>query len=257
MQQRSLVRSIDILTLISQSKNGLSLNELVELTSIPKTTVYEILLMLIETQMVQSLEGKTRLFQIGLKAFVIGNRYIQNMDLVTESKPIVKDISEELDKTIFIAILDGNQIIYLHKHEPEFVPIYTANVTNREDTYCTSLGKAILAFLPEAELTPLLDSMNFKKRTERTVIDKKSLKRELLITRERGYSIDDREIIDFVQCIGAPIFDHRGHVVAGISTAGLYSPDRDINSEGEKLVNAAREISTRLGYTTQTYRSYL
>ena len=175
MQKRSLVRSIEILTLISQSKNGLSLNELVNLTSIPKTTLYEILLMLIETEMIQSLEGKTRLYQIGLKAFVIGNRYIQNMDLVTESKPIVKKISEDIDKTIFIAILDGNQIIYLHKHEPEFVPIYTANITNREDAYCTSLGKAILAFLPEAEIDSLIDTMNFKKRTDRTIIDKDSL----------------------------------------------------------------------------------
>lgn len=257
MQKRSLVRSIEILTLISQSKNGLSLNELVNLTSIPKTTLYEILLMLIETEMIQSLEGKTRLYQIGLKAFVIGNRYIQNMDLVTESKPIVKKISEDIDKTIFIAILDGNQIIYLHKHEPEFVPIYTANITNREDAYCTSLGKAILAFLPEAEIDSLIDTMNFKKRTDRTIIDRDSLKKELKVTKNRGYSIDDREIIDFVQCIGAPIFNHRGDVVAGISTAGLYSQDRDIVTEGEKLVKAANEISARLGYTKQTYRSYL
>jgi len=257
MQNRSLVRSIQILTLISQSKNGLSLNQIVEATSIPKTTVYEILLMLIETDMVQTLEGKARLYQIGLKAFVIGNRYIQNMDLVSESKPIVKRVSQELDKTIFIAILDGNQIIYLHKHEPENVPIYTANVTNREDAYCTSLGKAMLAFLPNDKLEDLIDSMNFKQRTQRTIIDKKSLIKELEITKKRGYAIDDREIIDFVQCLGAPIFNHRGEVVAGISTAGLYSEERDIKKEGEVLVGAAKEISTRLGYIKQTLRSYI
>ncbi|QEN04327.1 IclR family transcriptional regulator [Thiospirochaeta perfilievii] len=257
MQNRSLVRSIQILTLISQSKNGLSLNQIVEATSIPKTTVYEILLMLIETDMVQTLEGKARLYQIGLKAFVIGNRYIQNMDLVSESKPIVKRVSQELDKTIFIAILDGNQIIYLHKHEPENVPIYTANVTNREDAYCTSLGKAMLAFLPNDKLEDLIDSMNFKQRTERTILNKKSLIKELEITKKRGYAIDDREIIDFVQCLGAPIFNHRGEVVAGISTAGLYSEERDIKKEGEVLVCAAKEISTRLGYIKQTLRSYI
>lgn len=257
MQQRSLIRSIEILTLISQSKNGLSLNELVDMTLIPKTTLYEILLMLQETKMIQALEGKIRLYQIGLKAFVIGNRYIQNMDLVSLSKPTMKRISEDLDKTIFIAILDDNQIIYLHKHEPEYVPIHTANISSREDVYCTSLGKAILAFMPDSGVKRVLENIKFKQRTERTIMNKKNLKEDLLITRNRGYSIDDREIIDFVRCIGAPIFNHRGEVVAGISTAGLYNPKQDIISEGERLVSAAKEISTLLGYTKQTDRSYL
>jgi len=249
MKNRSVVRSIDILSLISNSREGLSLNELVEETNIPKTTVYEILLMLLDTDMIQAVEGKTRLYQIGLKAFVIGNRYIENMDLIHEAKPIVSQASDDLNMTVFIAMLDGNQIIYLHKKEPENVPIYTANVSNREDAYCTSLGKAILSGLPASELDELIKTMKFRARTSRTIMNAKDLKKDLKLTKERGYSLDDREILDFVLCLGAPIFDHKGHVLAGISAAGLYSEERDTVKEGQILKDAAKAISRRMGFT--------
>lgn len=248
MRKKSVVRSIEILALISQSKEGLSLNDLVEQTSIPKTTAYEILLMLLETGMIQAVEGKAKLYQIGLKAFVIGHMYLENMDLVTESKPIVTEVSQKLNKTAFIAVLEGTQIIYLYKHEPDNVPIYTANIANREDAYCTSLGKAIMAFMPGFDQEPLIKSMKYRQRTPRTIMSSDELRKELKITKERGYSIDNREILDFVLCQGAPIFNHKGRVVAAISTAGLYSDNRDTEYEGNILVEAADKISCRLGY---------
>jgi len=249
MNNRSVVRSIEILSLISQSKSGLSLNEIVEATGIPKTTAYEILLMLQETEMVQALEGKIRRYQVGLKAFLIGNRYIRNMDLIQEAKPFADRASERLDMTVFIAMLEGNQIVYLYKREPEKVPIYTANVGNREDVYCTSLGKAILSALPKTDLKPLLKTLQFRQRTPRTIMKVETLMADLALTRRRGYSLDNREILDFVMCVGAPIFDHTGYVAGGISAAGLYSDARNTDAEGKILNETAHAISRRLGYT--------
>ena len=248
MKNRSVVRSMEILSLISESREGLSLNDILEKTLIPRTTAYEILLMLMESEMIQCDHGKTKRYQVGLKAFVIGNKYIQNMDLIQEAKPIVNRASEDLNMTVFIAMLDGNQIIYLYKQEPKNVPIYTASISNREDAYCTSLGKAILSQLPDSELDPLIKTMKFRQRTTRTIMNKRDLKKDLKLSKERGYSLDNREILDFVMCLGAPIFDHRGKVVAGISTAGLYSEERDHVAEGQILTNAAKAISHRLGY---------
>lgn len=253
MKNRSVVRAIEILSLISASKEGLSLNEIVEKKEIPKTTAYEILLMLLDTGMVQLVEGKVNLYKVGLKAFVIGNRYIQNMDLLQAARPIVARTCEDLDMTVFIAMLDGNQIVYLHKKEPENVPIYTANVSNREDLYCTSLGKAILSAMSVRDRKELIDSLKFRQRTVRTIMDPRTLEEDLLLTRQRGYSLDNREILDFVMCVGAPIFNHKGKVEAGISAAGLYSEQRDTDREGRALLEAACEISRTLGYTGDYY----
>ncbi len=249
MKNRSVVRSIEILNLISLSKEGLSLNEIIEKTTIPKTTAYEILLMLLDSEMIQPDKGTTKRYQIGLKAFVIGNRYIQNLDLIEEAKPIVAQACTDLEMTIFIAMLDGNQIIYLYKQEPEYVPIPTANISNRDDAYCTSLGKAILSEISEAELNPLIKTMKFRQRTGRTIMDTKTLKEDLTLTKERGYSLDDREILDFIMCLGAPVFDHKGKVVAGISAAGLYTENRNPELEGKILRASADAISSRLGFS--------
>jgi len=248
MRKKSVVRSVDILFLISKSRDGLSLNDIVQETGIPKTTVYEILLMLLETEMLQIVEDKTKKYKIGVKAFVIGNSYIKDMDLINESKKIVNDLCLEIDQTIFIANLEDNQIIYLYKREPDNVPIYTANIANREDVYCTSLGKAILAFLPTHRQNEIIESIRFKQRTPMTITNKKDLWSELGKTKKRGYSIDDREFTDFVFCIGAPIFDYKGRCIAAISCAGLHLPERDIEFESKKIMEAAYEISKRMGY---------
>lgn len=253
MKNRSVVRAVDILSLISESKEGLSLNELVDKTSIPKTTIYEILLMLLETKMLQCEEGRVKTYKIGLKSFIIGNRYIQNMDLIKVARPLVDEAMEKLNMTVFIAMLDGPQIVYLHKSEPENVPIYTANISNREDLYCTSLGKAILSVLPREQQKELIDQQKFRQRTARTIMNSQSLSEELNKTKARGYSLDDREILDFVMCVGAPIFNHKGKVEAGISAAGLYSEERNTDEEGKLLLQTAKEISTRLGYQGDFY----
>lgn len=249
MGKKSVVRSIEILTLISRSKEGLSLSQVVSKTGIPKTTTYEILLMLLETDMIHLIEGRTKLYKIGMQSFLIGKMYLVNMDLITEAKPLIMNVSKKINKTVFISTLDDTQIIYLYKYEPEDVPIYTAKIGNREDAYCTSLGKAILANMPLFDQEPLIQKMRYRQRTSRTIMNSSDLRKELKITRKRGYSIDNREILDFVLCIGAPVFNHKNRVVAAISTAGLYSEYRNIEIESSLLMETADNISRRLGYS--------
>ena len=248
MKQRSVIRAIDILTLLSESLNGLSLNEIVAALDIPKTTAYEILLMLQEKSMVQVEESRVRRYQLGVQAFVIGHRFLRNLELVHTAGPVVDECSEKLGLTIFLAMLDDSEIIYLYKKEPENVVIHTESVGNRAEVYCTSLGKAILSYLPEHELESILEKVEFRKRTSRTHLDQESLREDLIRCRKRGYALDDREIMDFVFCVGAPVFDHRGKAVAGISAAGLYSEDRDHEKEGSTLKEAAMKLSRKLGF---------
>lgn len=236
------------MNLISESLNGLSLNEIVDVLDIPKTTAYEILLMLQEKSMVQVEESRIKRYQLGVQAFVIGNRFIRNLELVHTAAPVVDDCCERLGLTIFLAILDDYEIIYIYKKEPENVVIHTESVGNRADVYCTSLGKAILSQLPEHEAESILEKLEFRKRTSRTHLNKESLRQDLIQCRKRGYALDDREVMDFVFCVGVPVFDHKGRAVAGISAAGLYSGERNHDAEGAVLKEAALKLSRRLGY---------
>ena len=84
-------------------------------------------------------------------------------------------------------MLDGNQIIYLYKKEPDVVPFHTASIANRGDVYCSSLGKAILSCLSQSELDPLLNSLEYRRRTVRTLMTRTALLEDLEKTRVRGY----------------------------------------------------------------------
>ncbi len=248
MRKRSVVRAVEILELISRNRNGLSLNEIVEATGIPKTTVYEILLMLQETSMVQVEESRIRRYQVGVQAFVIGSRFLQNFDLVNTAAPLVNKCCTQLGMTVFLAMLDGHEILYLYKKEPEKVLIHTEPVGNKGEVFCTSLGKAILSRLPEVEQREILSKVEFRPRTSRTHTSVEPLLADLALSRRRGYALDDREVLDFVYCVGVPVFDHRGRAIAGLSVAGIYSEDRDPEKEGRILREAAASLSRQLGF---------
>ncbi|MDF1568953.1 MAG: IclR family transcriptional regulator [Spirochaetaceae bacterium] len=247
MHNRSVVRSIEILDMISRSPSGLSLTEVVEATNIPRTTVYEILCMLESTQMLQTIGGSVKKWAVGLRAFRIGRRYMANMDLVRESAPFLESIRDEFGMTSFLAVREQTQVVFLDKREPSNVAIHTADVTDRQDVYCTALGKASMAWLPPETLESLLPRLQFHPRTRRTIVSAERLKAELRKTRKRGYAIDNREILDFVQCVAAPVFNHDDDVIAAISIAGPADRHRKLSIEGQRLRRITDELSGRLG----------
>jgi IclR family acetate operon transcriptional repressor len=123
-------------------------------------------------------------------------------------------------------------------------------IGTRNPLYCTALGKAILAFLPGEDRTAILNQMTLTARTEYTITDIPALEENLALVRARGYAIDDMEVEEEIRCVGAPVFDHTGHVVAAISTSGpafRFSLAR-IYELSEAVLNASRSISTKLGY---------
>jgi DNA-binding IclR family transcriptional regulator len=112
------------------------------------------------------------------------------------------------------------------------------------------LGKALLAHQSKEEMNRIIQGIRLKPYTKNTIISKKGLKEELQEIREKGYSLDRREIEEEVECIGAPIRDHRGDVIAAISISG---PQRKIGTPHEaqfvsQVVEAAALISSRMGY---------
>jgi IclR family KDG regulon transcriptional repressor len=93
----------------------------------------------------------------------------------------------------------------------------------RNPVHCTSLGKAMLAFLPEIEVEAILDRHPMIKKTPRTITHKKHLLEHLASVRERAVAVDMEENLTGVICVAAPIFDQSGRVIAGISLSGPSS----------------------------------
>jgi DNA-binding IclR family transcriptional regulator len=125
-----------------------------------------------------------------------------------------------------------------------------SKIGQRAPVHCTALGKALLAFQPEKELSRIINEIRLKSYTRNTITSKNKLIKKLRETRKRGYALDQREYEEDVECIGAPIRDHLGRVIAALSISG---PQRKINTSHEKLfirqvMKAAALISSKMGY---------
>lgn len=122
--------------------------------------------------------------------------------------------------------------------------------------YCTSLGKAILAFSDEETRQQVISRIKFHRKTGRTIMDKEALLAELERVKEQGYALDAREVEEHMECVGAPVFGSDGSVVGAISVSSLYVPTEDYERLGDLVAEKSREVSHLLGYIGKN-RKYL
>lgn len=151
-------------------------------------------------------------------------------------------------------MLDGLEVLYVDRVESRHPVRLRSIIGTRNPLHCTSLGKAILAFLPPDEQAALVPRLALTRHTTNTITDADVLQRHLACVRERGYAIDDIENEDGVRCLGVPIRDHTGRAFAALSIAGpayRFSLER-IAELAPAVMRAAAEISCRVGFVPAT-----
>jgi DNA-binding IclR family transcriptional regulator len=245
-------KALELLSAFSFREPRLSLAELAERTGIPRATAFRLLTTLEQSGFVAKIHGA---YQLGIKCFVLGNIVAGGLDLRETARPHLAALREATRETTQIAILDHWQVVYL---ERMLSPLSVGYMRSRAGAilpaYCTGLGKALLAFRPEAEVAAWAATQKFTALTPRTITTARRLMKELAAIRERGYGLDLEEREKGVTCIAAPIFNHTGDVVAAISVAGPTErmPREVVGSDiAAAVVAAARTISIDLGAVEQ------
>lgn len=248
---RTTLRSVEILKLVSKRPDGITLDEICAALDMPKTSAYDIVVTLAETGMIHVAKGQKQVYTIGLTAYRIGISYTNHMDVLATLEPELKAFAREIGKTVFYGVLAGHEVVYLCKSEPENPIITTATVGSKNPVYCTSLGKAILAYVEEDARQEIMDRISFCQKTPRTILSKEALLKELETVREKGYALDAREVEDHMECVGAPIFDQEGQVLGAISASSLYKPQEDYEKLGQAVKEKAAALSKVLGYVEE------
>jgi DNA-binding IclR family transcriptional regulator len=141
-------------------------------------------------------------------------------------------------------------MVYLDKVEPVRSIRMATSVGRRNPAYCTAVGKAILAYLPEAQWEAIVRARGLKAMTPNTITSFAELRRELVAIRERGYAIDNEEIEEGVRCVGCVVRDFSGVAVAAISvSAPAFRLTREKIKRISRLVTSAAEgLSAELGF---------
>ncbi|MEI9477802.1 MAG: IclR family transcriptional regulator [Deltaproteobacteria bacterium] len=245
----SILRASHILRSFSAEKTHFKISELARQLGLDRSTTYRILLSLEKCRLVEK-DKKTGEYSLGLAAFEIGNTYLRRMDFIKTSKPIMTELALKIQETVHLAILSDTEIFYVDKVDSPRTVGVMSKIGQRGPVYCTALGKVLLAYQPEEEQSRIIRKIKWVPFTPKTITSKHKLIEELKVIRRQGYALDHREIEEDVECIGGPIRDHLGNVIAALSISG---PQRKINTPGEKqfvcsVVEATALISSKLGY---------
>jgi DNA-binding IclR family transcriptional regulator len=152
-------------------------------------------------------------------------------------------------ETVHLSVLQKTSIVYLDKVEPNRRVCVSSKTGTSNPVYCTSMGKAMLAFQPPEVIEQIVGKIRFVRYTHKTLTSRDALLKALERVRRRGYAIDDQEIELGVRCIGAPIFDEKRNAIAAVSVSGPASriTAPTMPEIAEHLLRCCRDISVSLG----------
>jgi DNA-binding IclR family transcriptional regulator len=250
-----VTRALDILELFLDTDGTLSAPDIVRKLQLPRTTVHELVTTLAARQYLVPVSGQPGRYRLGVRPYQLGSRYGEQLDLAAEGRQVARSVARTCDETVHVAILEGTDVIYIAKVDSTHAVRMVSAAGRRLPAHCTSVGKMLLASLPEAELTARFpDGTELAAMTSNSITDPAVLREVLTGIRERGVAVENRESNPDVSCVAAPVRDRTGQVVAALSiSVPMIRWSEERRAELERLaVNGAAELSDRLGHRRAT-----
>jgi DNA-binding IclR family transcriptional regulator len=244
-----LDRALAIIDKLSTAEENMSLAELSEAVKLHKSTVHR-LVTILEGHRIIERDSRTGHYHLGLRLFELGNIAISRFNIRERARPHLEKLLYEVEETVHLCALDAGEVLYLDKMEPSRSVRMASRIGRRNPVHCTSVGKAILAYLPSAEQDANLREHGMRRLTRNTITTPAALKADLAVIRERGYAIDNEENEEGVRCLGAAVLDHTGHPIAAISISSpsFRLPMQKVPAVADAVCRAATALSKELGY---------
>jgi DNA-binding IclR family transcriptional regulator len=244
-------RALGILEAVAARSGGLTNADLSRRLEIPKSSASYILRALEKHGYVRRDDGGR--YRLGMKVLSLSRNALTGLDVREVALPIMRDLMQRSHLTVHLAILDGDEAVYIEKVDsPGFIKMDTW-VGKRMEIHTTGVGKSLAAYEPEDKIQGIVQARGLKKVTPKSIVTSQRFFKELERVRELGYGIDDEENSLGVRCLGAPIFNEDGRAEAsvGVSATVNQVPSEAVPRYAEMVKDAARKISVQLGWRPQ------
>ena len=244
-----LNKTFSILEILLQHGSAMNMTEISEKLGLYPSTIHRILDTLKYWGYVEQ-NTNTQKYQLGLKLLELGMAKLHQIDLVREVTPYLKELVKQYNETVHLGVLEEGEVLYLAKEESSQTIRMISYIGKRAPLHCTALGKVLLAYMSEEERKKILEEKELPRLTKNTITDKGELEKELDKIREQDFALDREEDEKDVRCIGAPIRNYKGKVIAAISISSpIFRIDKNVeNNLKEALIKTTNKISKRLGY---------
>jgi len=249
---KSAARALDILELLSESSEGLTLTDLGKKLEIPLSSLHGLTTTMINRGYLVRSELDL-LFRLGPRLSQIAYIYQGQVDLVPLADPVMLRLRNETSETASLAILEGTSIVFIHKRPAEGRIQVVSPVGSRLPAHTTGSGKVMLSYLSEEELDYLYPGEQLPAYTANTITTRQGLKDVLALARENGFAYDDQESEVGVWAVASCIRDRDGHPIAAISVAApvFRIQDKDYMQWYRHVLAGAAEVSAKLGFRSR------
>jgi IclR family transcriptional regulator, KDG regulon repressor len=242
-------RALDILELFLD-RPSLSAPEITERLGLPRTTVHELVTTLTERAYLIPTPGQPTRYRLGMRLFQLGSVFADQLDLAAEAREVARAVAAKCDETVHVAVLDGADVVYVAKVDSTHPVRMVSAVGRRLPAHCTGVGKMLLSGLPEDALDARYPrDRELPGMTPQSVTSPARLRAQLDDIRRSGLSYDECESNESVFCVAAPVYDHTGDMVAGmsISVPSIRWNDERRGAWSALIRDGAAELSQRLG----------
>lgn len=242
----SVRNALHILQTFTYDEPVIGVSEFSRRLSMNKSTVHRTLQTLLEEGFVRRTDDGR--YALGLKLWELGSRMVHGLQLREVAHPIMEELRNETGETVHLAILDGAEVVYVHRLESRAGLTLFRRLGFRMPVHTTSSGKAILAFSPPEVVDAVIEA-GLPPRGPATLTDPDAFRAALQQLRETGVIVSVDESEAGAVSVGAPVFDHTGGVVGGLSVVGpsqRFTPD-NIERFTRLVAEAGRQITVGMG----------
>ncbi|MEJ5349250.1 MAG: IclR family transcriptional regulator C-terminal domain-containing protein [Desulfosoma sp.] len=213
---QSLARGMAVLEVLSQADRPLNLTEIAQAVGLNKVTVSRFCYTWVRLGYVHRTPDKY--YHLAPKMLSLGYAALSRMDIRQVAEPYLQELSRSLEETVNMAVREGMEILYVDRYVTEPIMKHPLHIGARLPIHCTSMGKAILAFLPAKEREELLQQLPLYGLTHRTITSRDAFQKELDLIRRQGYAVNDEELSVGLRSIAMPVLK-RGKPVAAVNVA--------------------------------------
>ncbi len=247
---RSLAKGLEVLQALASTAEPCSLSQLAQGVGITVSSAHRLLHTLEALGYVER-DAEARRYRLAPKVLGLGFAYFRSADLWQVAHPYLVEASRRHGETFNLAVLDGTDILYIDRVKTRRILSINLEIGSKLPAYCTSMGRVLLAHLPEGEARQILARSRRQRFTERTVTDPDRVLGILREVRARGFAVNDGELAVELRSVAAPVRNASGRVVAAVNMAVHASEytSRDVEERlGPIVKDVADRISEALGY---------
>lgn len=214
---QSFARGLEVIRSFSAQAPRQTLSEVAARTGLSRAGARRILLTL---QTLGYVEGDGKHFRLTPRILELGFAYLSSLPIWNLAEPVMERLADQVGESCSAAVLDGSDIVYVLRVHTHKIMSLNLSVGSRLPSYCTSMGRVLLAGLPDAEVEQRLRACDLRSRTQRTATDVAALMARVRQVRAQGWCLVDQELEEGLISMAAPVLNPAGETVAALNISG-------------------------------------